>query len=210
MKLLPALACVFIAQQDIDSYEPHEAVVDLLATYQDKILAVPKTNLMDFLIVYQKVNELTVVPSPTVANETVETIIDVFNGPVPQESKCRPLTAVHVAATYVEDATAADDGGFAATAGDSGFAATTSAGCTAATAATDAVTATDAAGVITPNTALAVRFNLPESPNANIIIESGEATLSLRAAAATTAAAVAASSTAIICGTPTQTPVHNP
>ena len=80
--LLPAAARIFGAEQGLSEYGEHQAVVDLLATHCDAVLAPLNTSLKDFLILYRDANELARIPVPTVLN-TIYPVIEELNGPRP-------------------------------------------------------------------------------------------------------------------------------
>ena len=106
-KLLPAAACVFLAQFGVEFYGGHQVVMDLLAMHSDEMLSPLNITLVDFLVMYREANELAILPSPTVLNNIYH-VIDVVNGPRPGEE---PPTAAAASAAGSAPAAAAPAAG---------------------------------------------------------------------------------------------------
>jgi hypothetical protein len=80
-RLLTMAATDFIAQVGIEGYNAHLAVVDLLVTHTDKVMAPFSVNPHDFLDLYKEAAKLTTVPAPTVLHSMMG-VIDEVNGVV--------------------------------------------------------------------------------------------------------------------------------
>jgi len=86
-KLLPSMARGFIAEQGIENYSGHQAVVDSVATDPDEVLNVLKCDLRSFFRTYKEANEIAVLPTPAVKEDNVLAIINEINGPPPAEAR---------------------------------------------------------------------------------------------------------------------------
>ncbi len=69
----------FITQVGIEGYNTHLAVVDLVVTHTDKVMAPLSINPCDFLILYKEAAKLTTVPAPTIQHSMM-IVIDHING----------------------------------------------------------------------------------------------------------------------------------
>jgi hypothetical protein len=76
-RLLTMAAKGFITQVGIKGYNAHLAVVDLLVTHTDKVMAPLSINPCNFLILYKEAAKLTAVPTPTVQHSMMGVINDV-------------------------------------------------------------------------------------------------------------------------------------
>jgi hypothetical protein len=76
-QLLTMAAKGFIVQVGIDGYNAHLAVVDLLVTHTDKVMAPLSINPCNFLILYKEAAKLTTIPAPTVQHSTMGVVNDV-------------------------------------------------------------------------------------------------------------------------------------
>ena len=79
-KSLPRVADGFLALLDTKNYRNHQAVIDLLASNTDDVLAPLKVTPVDFLKYYMEENKLATVPSSTV-NNAIAAAIQTVNGP---------------------------------------------------------------------------------------------------------------------------------
>jgi hypothetical protein len=75
--LLTMAAKGFIPQVGIKGYHAHLAVVDLLVTHMDKVMAPLSINPCNFLILYKEAAKLTTVPTPTVQHSMMGVVNDV-------------------------------------------------------------------------------------------------------------------------------------
>ena len=103
-KLLPTAARIFLAQFGVEAYGVHQVVMDLLAMHSDEILSPLNNTLTDFLLIYREVNELAILPSPTVLNDIYD-VIDAVNGPRPGEEPPAPPAAAAAASSPATAAT---------------------------------------------------------------------------------------------------------
>jgi hypothetical protein len=79
-KWIRGLAAAFIAQQGIPNYNEDVAVIDLLASSQDKILALLAIPLQNFLAAYEVANNLLGgIPTPTVTCNFIDKINHINN-----------------------------------------------------------------------------------------------------------------------------------
>ena len=62
---LPAIARGFMAEHDIQEYDPHQAVIDCIACNRDEMIAPLNTSISAFLKAYKAANELSTLPEPT-------------------------------------------------------------------------------------------------------------------------------------------------
>jgi hypothetical protein len=75
--LLTMAAKGFIAQVVIGGYNAHLAIVDLLVTHTDKVMAPLSINPCNFCILYKEATKLTILPTPTVQHSMMGVINDV-------------------------------------------------------------------------------------------------------------------------------------
>jgi hypothetical protein len=88
-KLLPKAAKVFITQYRIEGYTEHQAVMELVATLPDKVLASIKVTTCKFLIFYKKMNAIAIIPMPTI-QRNLQTELNEINGPPPLGAMAHP------------------------------------------------------------------------------------------------------------------------
>jgi hypothetical protein len=76
-RLLKMAAKGFIAQVGMEGHNAHLAVVNLLVTHTDKVMAPLSINPRNFLILYKEASKLTTVPAPTIQHSMMGVINDV-------------------------------------------------------------------------------------------------------------------------------------
>jgi hypothetical protein len=95
-KCIRGLAMAFIAQQGIPNYNKDVPVMDLLASSQDKILALLAIPLQHFLAAYKAANNLLGgIQTPTVTCNFIDKIKRINNTPRLETAENAPLSLLH-------------------------------------------------------------------------------------------------------------------